>query len=664
VREGDRSLRWIRLRISALAALLIAALLGLLGRAAFLEVRQGRKLSMMAQEQYRFRVPLPGQRGAILDRRGASLATSVQVDSIFVDPSQLTDAPQAAADLSAALHVDRHALEHRLDPQSQFVWVKRQASATEAEAVRRLGLSGAGFVKENQRFYPERELAAQLLGLAGLDGEGLEGLELYYDGILRGTPQTLSGVRDARGNVVTDQTVEPSTLEGVSLQLTLDRGIQYLTQQALRRAVGSTHAVAGMAVVLEPSTGAILAMAISPSFNPNALGPSERGALRNRLVADCYEPGSTFKAFLVAGALRDGILGPNSLIQGTDGAFAVGDRTIHNDHKSAGSLTVSRMVQVSSNIGAAKVGLMLGRQRLHAIFSEFGFGDRTGIGLPGESKGNLPEFRSDIAAATASFGQGVTATAMQLVAAYGALANGGRLMRPHVVARMIQPDGSFSQVAPESVRQVVSPEVARAVTHMLEGVVEKGGTAEAAAVEGFRVAGKTGTAQKVDPVLGGYSVDKRFSSFIGYLPVEAPRLVVGVFLDEPKGQVYGGIIAAPVFREIAAGALQQLGVSPSVARVVAPQTRPSRPPSLAQEQAAEDDGEPVEVQDDARSRVPSVLGMPARRAIAALAASGLLASIEGEGRVISQHPSPGAEVPPSGTIRLQLRSADAAEQPR
>jgi cell division protein FtsI (penicillin-binding protein 3) len=623
----------------------------------------------MAEEQSRFRVPLSGQRGAIMDRRGASLATSIPVESVFVDPSQLPDPVQAGAVLAAALHLDRRALERRFEPPGSFVWVKRQVSAGEAEAVRRLALTGVGFVKESRRFYPERELAAQLLGLAGLDGEGLEGLELHYDGVLRGTPMVLSGVRDARGNVVTEQSVEPTALEGASLELTLDRGIQYLTQQALRRAVDTSHASAGMALVLEPSTGAILAMAVSPSFNPNALSPSERGALRNRLVADSYEPGSTFKAFVVAGAFREGLVAPNSLIQVADGAFEVGDRTIH-DHKARGWLTVSRMLQVSSCVGAAKVGLLLGRQRLHAILREFGFGERTGVGLPGESKGNLPEFRSDVATATASFGQGVTATPLQLVSAYAALANGGKLMRPYVVARVIHPPGQLNGEqdtppnAPVEVRQVVSSEVARAVTHMLEGVVEKGGTAEAAAVEGFRVAGKTGTAQKVDPVLGGYSADKRFSSFIGYLPAEAPRLVIGVFLDEPKGQVYGGVVAAPAFREIAAGALRQLGVTPSASRTVASGSANPRPLSIALEQAAEDDGEPAGFAEGANSRVPSVLGMPARRAIAALAASGLLASIEGEGRVVLQRPPPGADVPPSGTIRLQLRSGNASEQPR
>jgi cell division protein FtsI (penicillin-binding protein 3) len=657
----ENPVRWIRIRILFLALLLVGALGALFARAVRLQLGEGARLARLAREQYLLKVALPAHRGNIYDRQGVALASSVQVDSIFANPAQLTDPHGAANELAAALRLDPRALERRLDPEGQFVWVKRQVTAAEAEAVKRLDLPGVGTVKESRRFYPERDLAAQLLGFTGLDGEGLEGIERRYDESLKGRTILVPGVRDAKGRTISEESISSQDQEGASIQLTVDRGIQYLVQQALSKEVAQSRSVAGIAIVMDPNSGEVLALAESPTFNPNSVGERDRDSLRDRAVTDAYEPGSTFKAFVAAGALQDNVASPNTPVFGENGSWELNGRTIH-DHKPFGWLNLARVLQVSSNIGAAKIGLLLGRERLRDYLNAFGFGEKTDVGLPGEVHGTIAPFRSDLASATASFGQGVTATPIQLVTGYAALANGGRLLRPYVVSRITQPDGTVTETGSKEVRRVVSVPVAKAVTRMLEGVVQKGGTAESAAVPGYKVAGKTGTAQKVDPVSGGYSADKRLASFIGFVPDDAPRLVIGVFLDEPKGEIYGGEIAAPVFREIAEGALRQLGIAPTEPIAVAAKPLPRsgkaqgpRVPQAAAEVATEDD-DAVEPESTVSSGkvVPSLLGLSARRAVRELAAVGLVASIKGEGRVTAQRPSPGSSVPSDGLISLQL----------
>ncbi|HUB07788.1 MAG TPA: penicillin-binding protein [Myxococcales bacterium] len=660
--------RWIRIRIALLAAGLFVALACLLARAARLQLGEGARLAALARAQYLSKVEIPAQRGDIHDRRGVALASSVQVDSIFVNAGELPAAD--VAPLAAALRLDPRALARKLASQEPFVWVARQVTAAQAEAVRRLAIPGVGSVKESRRFYPERELAAQLLGFTGIDGTGLEGLERKYDDELRGRAVLVPGTRDARGRVIAEDSVTAQELEGASIDLTIDRDIQYLAQQALDREVAASHSVAGIAIAMEPSTGAVLALAVSPSFNPNAVGERDRDAVRDRAVTDAYEPGSTFKAFMAAGAIQDKVATPGTVVFGENGAWTVNGRTIH-DHKPFGWMSLARVLQVSSNIGAAKIGLTLGRERLRDYLEAFGFGERTEVGLPGEVHGTIGPFRSDVANATASFGQGVTATPMQLVTGYAALANGGVLMRPYVVSRIVHPGGPAEEFGPQEVRRAVSPAVAASVTRMLEGVVSKGGTAPSAAIPGYVVAGKTGTAQKVDPVVGGYSADKRFASFIGYVPAEAPRLVVGVFLDEPKGEIYGGEIAAPVFRDIAEGALRQLGVPPTrpLTAAAAP-TADRSPASAAQVLSAPRAIVPDEAEGDAEETapshgpaVPSVVGLPARRAIRLLATAGLTASLAGEGRVVAQRPAAGAALPRDGSIHLQLADPASEGQP-
>ncbi len=663
--RGDvrRELRWVRFRMLALGGLLLGALGALLFRAATLQVTEGKKLAHLAREQYLLKVAIPGKRGTITDRAGAVLAASAPVDSIYADLSQLDD-PRALRSLAEVLHLgprEVESLSRRLDLSAQFAWIKRQVSPAEADAVKALQLPGVGMVKESRRFYPERELAAQVLGITGVDGEGLEGLERRFDEQLRGRSAELVASRDARGREMSADAINAPALAGAQIPLTRERNLQYLAAQALARGVQSSHANAGVAVILDPATGAVLALAVGPNFNPNAVGERDREALRDRSVTDAFEPGSTFKAFLVAAALEEKVISPQSIVFAENGAYTLNGRTIH-DHKPYGWLGVPQVLQVSSNIGAAKIGLLLGRERLSQYLHSFGFGQRTEVGLPGEVRGNLPPLRSDIATATASFGQGVTATPMQLLQGYAALANGGRLLRPYVVSRVTASDGTVTDLGPQELRRVVSAESAQALTAMLEHVVEKGGTAEDGAVEGFHVAGKTGTAQKVDPLTGTYSVDKRFSSFIGYLPAEAPRAVIGVFLDEPKGEVYGGKVAAPVFREIARETMRQMGVLPNprllAAAPVAPAAKPrAKPATPATTDAAEDD-DTVE-QAAAAGGVPRVVGLPLRSALAELRRVGLGAAPTGSGQVVAQRPRAGAPLPQNGLVALTLAAGGA-----
>jgi cell division protein FtsI (penicillin-binding protein 3) len=656
--------RWIRIRLQLLAVAMGLGLGALMAKAVQLQIGQGGKLRQLAFEQYSLKISLPPHRGVVQDRAGAVLAQSVQVDSVYADPTQLPDARAAAVALARALHLDFHdtrALEHRLDPAIQFAWVKRQVTDSEAQAVRALAIPGVGTVKESRRFYPEKELAASLLGFAGIDGVGLEGIERAYDELLRGEASQLPSIRDARGQVMSADLPNQQDLTGDALTLTLDRNLQYIAEQALARGVSSTRSVAGVALILDPSSGAILAMATYPAFNPNLAADGERAALRNRALTDAFEPGSTFKAFTVAGALQNKVVTPQTLVNGENGALQVNDRTIH-DHKPHGWMTVSQVLQVSSNIGAAKIGLSLGRERLRDTYLAFGFGERTELSLPGEVRGVLPQFHSDVATATASFGQGVMATPLQLVMGYGALANGGLLMRPYVVSRIAPADGGPPvEVTPRALRQVVSLEVTRQITAMLEGVVQKGGTAQAGAIPGYRVAGKTGTAQKVDPLSGTYSVDKLFSSFVGYLPAQAPRVVIGVFLDEPKGEHFGGMIAAPIFGEIALGTMRQLGVpaDPKLRTIgpgatVVEKARPVHGSATDSVVAEDDDTPTVTTAQMAPGTVPTVLGLSARHALRSLSTAGLGASVHGTGIVIGQRPAPGERLPVDRAVTLFL----------
>lgn len=672
-----RQVRWIRVRVLMLGLAFAPIFIALGWRAFDLQITERARLQSLARDQYLRQVTLPGKRGAIVDRRGGSLAATVEVDSIYIDPSELEDPGAAAKRLARALGLDADRLARSFSGGRRFAWVKRRVTPQEVEAVRKLELPGIGFVKEPRRFYPQRELAAHVLGFAGVDGDGLEGVERAFDNMLKGRPQPLAGLRDARGRaLLVDGVIPVQELQGSTVTLTIDRAIQYQAEKSLVAAVEQAEAAAGIAVVLDPATGEILALANVPTFNPNAPSGARRAAMRNRALTDQFEPGSTMKIFTVAAALEEKAVKPTELLYAEKGRYKIGRHTIHDSRRHEW-LDVGTVVQVSSNIGTVKIAEKLGAEKLAAYFRAFGFGERPGTGLLGEARGMLPYPRGAIELATQSFGQGLAISALQLASATGAIANGGVLMRPYLVSRVVDPSGALVyERGPEKLRQVVSNRTAAEVIGMMQRVTHKEGTAPRARMDDYLVAGKTGTAQKPDPA-GGYSRDKRTASFVGIVPADRPRLVVLVVIDEPKSNVYGGVVAAPAFKEIAQFALAHLGVPPSNgATTVFAEQKEDEPDfsanrarmlsAFAAAAARADEvarnlpkgdllGEPAI--DDARvTVVPDVHGLSARAAVKALAAAYLEPSLVGSGRAVGQSPPAGAAVQRGSRVAVRLES--------
>lgn len=653
--------KWMRVRVSLVGFVFVAMLVGMFARAVNLQIHQRDRLQGMARDQYLRELEIPARRGDIFDRRGTPLAQSVDVDSAWVDPSMFQDPRDAAKKLAAVTHVDARELLERFSRGRRFAWVKRQISQVEAEKLKALGLPGLGFAKEPRRFYPQRELGAHVIGLVGTDARGLDGLELSFEDELSGDSTRRASVRDAKGRkVLTNGVEDPLKRQGASVTLTIDRQLQYAAEKALLKAVEDAKAIAGMAVVLDPKTGEVLALANAPRFNPNAPQGASADAFRNRAVTDAFEPGSTFKAFVVARALDDKVISEQTSFNCENGSYAVGRNVVHDTHP-YGTLDARGVLQVSSNICAAKIGQKLGRETLVETYQRFGFGERVGLGLPGEAKGVVPFPRAEIALATQSFGQGLTASPLQVAAAYGALANKGVLMRPYVVAKVVDADGLvLLENRPTEVRRVVSQRTAATVVSMLESVVEKGGTAPKARMDAYRVAGKTGTAQKADPVAKGYS-DKRFSSFVGMVPAEDPRVVIAIFIDEPKTDVYGGLVAAPAFKEIAEVAMPHLAVPPSrdvPVKAVAAAPKKPEPPTKAEKNpvvaAIERLDEVTEEPAEGAVRVPDLKGQPARAAVLSALTVALEPRLVGTGRVIAQSPAAGSLVEKGARITLEL----------
>jgi cell division protein FtsI (penicillin-binding protein 3) len=567
--------RWTRVRILA-CGLVFGGLFLAVGKRAFnLQVRDAERLRGMAEEQYLREVELPPRRGRILDRNGAELASTADVDSIYCNPRRLPDPRDAARRLAKVLGMDRHELEKKLGQRRFFAWVKRKVTPDETAAVKALELPGVAFVREPRRFYPNRGLAATVMGLAGSDGRGLDGVELAFDKQLRGTTSSVVGIRDALGrDLAVDGLPDSPTGAGSDVVLTIDRYLTFVTERAIAEGQARTHAKDIVAIVMSPPTGEILAMASVPSFNPNdPAGAAEAGA-RNRAITDAYEPGSTMKTFTIAAALDAGVVRPEDRFDCLQGKMMVGKYSIHDTHPH-GVLTTAEVFKFSSNIGATKIARRLGRDGFADALGRFGFGHTTGMGLPGERAGIIRPVDKwgDIGFANVSFGQGLTVTPLQMVAGVSAIAAGGTYHAPHIVARVVQPDGTIEPTptpAATSDRRVMGEASSRAMLNIMRGVTEEGGTAKQAAIEGYVVGGKTGTAQKV--ANGHYDPNKWVSSFVGVVPLEAPRLAIIVVVDEPQGSHLGGVVAAPIFKEIAEQALRYLHVPPSPVAVAAAAT--------------------------------------------------------------------------------------------
>lgn len=550
--------KWLRFRVAALTVLFLVLFVGLLSRALHLQIISGDDLKGLADRQHTRNLVVQPERKMILDRHGQKLAATIRVDSIYADPSKISDPEKAAARLSGILDVDRGRVRKLLARRGSFVWVARRVSPDQKQRVQDLGIEGIYTIPEPQRFYPHRELACHVLGFAGLDSQGLEGLELQYDSALKSVPRRFLWNRDAKGASIYRENGTPEAVHAdgaADLVLTIDSRIQNLAERELNEAVSQTGATSGMVIVMDIRTGEILAMANAPSYNLNTFGSYSADARRNRAVTDTFEPGSIFKPFVMAAALEEGVLSEKDSIYCEDGSYAIGGRTIREAQlKKFGDLSPGEIIKFSSNIGTVKVSEKLGKDALHRYLSSFGFGSRTGVDLPGEVGGIMRSAQDWKAVdfATISFGQGISVTGIQLAAAMSAIANNGVLMKPYIVKAMVDGNGTvMREFHPTPVRQVISPLTARRMTAMMTDVVESDdGTGRAARVTSVAVAGKTGTSQKFDFTLRQYSSKQVITSFIGFFPAEEPRMTVLVVLDEPQKNRWGGVAAAPVFREI------------------------------------------------------------------------------------------------------------------
>jgi cell division protein FtsI (penicillin-binding protein 3) len=551
----------LRRRVIVLFCSLAAALTVICGRLFSLQVYQYADLVEAAKRQSSDRVSSVSRRGTIYDRNGRDLAISIGASSIAARPSQVVDPKRAAAALSAALSLPVEKILERLQTEKPFVWIKRSVSTEEAQAVTRLNLKGIESETESKRFYPKQQQAAHLLGFVGTEDRGLEGLELQYDAYLAGKRKWLAQQQDARRRPIFRE--EAGEAQGSDLHLTIDEVIQYITERELEAAVTKSGALSGSAIVMDPFSGEILALANYPTFDPNAYTEASAFARRNRAVADYYAPGSAFKAIVGAGALEEKLVRPEDQFDGEGGAITVGGVTIR-DHERFGIITFSEVLAHSSNVGAIKVGMRLGKSLYYNYISGFGFGNLTKIDLPGETPGLVrrPKEWSALSLASLSIGMEISVSPLQMLVAMSAIANGGILVRPYVAKSIVAADGKvIIENAPMQVRRVISEATSRTLATVLKGVVTEG-TGKEAAVEGFDVAGKTGTSQKLDPATGRYSRHKVVASFVGFVPVEQPRLAIIVTIDDPSTLRWGGSIAAPTFREIARDSLKHLGITP------------------------------------------------------------------------------------------------------
>ena len=650
--------REVRARLAVVAGGFVVAFVLLAARAIDLTVLRGPDFARQAARQHRQKVALTGQRGQILDRNGELLASSLSVPSLYVRPAQLPNDPDIVRKLAHAVEASEGEVRARLAHPQPFVWLRRHAKPRHRERLEALALPGTGAVPEPRRFYPHGALAAHVLGFVNVDSRGQEGLERAFDERIRGEQLEVVEERDARGRAFMMEGARHLPMAGSAVELTLDAGIQAVAERELALGVEAAGAKGGVAIVADPDTGGILAMATVPGFDPNTevaqRSAAWRKRTRNLAVSSVYEPGSTMKAIFAAAALEEHVTAPDRQYFCENGRFRFANRIIRDSHPH-GLLTFAEVIQYSSNICTSKIAAQMGAPRWYRYLRAFGFGQRTGIDLPAEGGGILRPVESWalIDLATHSFGQGVAVTPLQMVTAVGAIANGGTLMQPHIVRRVVGANGKvLFERKPVAVRRVVSEATAHTTAELLRRAVEeKGGTGSRAKLDDFHTAGKTGTSQKAREGARGYS-QKRIGSFVGFAPAEAPRLVALVLIDEPSTAVYGGVVAAPVFRAIATEALRILDVVPNgeepPALVPAPhapplpvQTARHRPPARSP-LADLPDGDGT----------PNYLGLSLREALTQAHAAGWDVDVAGWGYVTAQRPLPGTE--PGGERHLAL----------
>jgi cell division protein FtsI (penicillin-binding protein 3) len=626
-------------------------------------------------------------RGRVLDREGRELALSIETDSCFAVPYEIDNVEETSARLASLVGLESTELAKRLreanKSKTKFMWLARRLDEDQAKRIQDLNLKGIHMRKEPKRFYPNGSLAAHVLGFVGLDEVGLAGIEQFHNERIRGEAGKLLLEKDAHGHSY--ESIEDPSRTGQTVVLTIDQMIQYRTEQALAAAVERSHAKSGTVVVLDPRSGEILALANAPTFDPNDVGSASKQSRFNGALEIVYEPGSTFKIVAFSAAIEEGLVKPEDHIDCQMGSITVAGRVVR-DHHPFGSLSISDALAKSSNVAAIRLGLRVGDDRMHDYMKRYGFGTRTGIELPGETAGILrPVSRwTPSSMGSLAIGQEVGVTPLQMASAFGALANGGMRVAPHLVREIRGSDGSMVYSAEPRQSRVVSSETAKSLRGMLEGVTLNG-TAKQAQLNGYTAAGKTGTAQKIDPKTRTYSTTKHIASFVGFAPVENPAVVIIVVLDEPAGAYHGGDVAAPVFREIAEQILPglniapdielktepvrdlvaQAGVSPDVSDEVRKQQeraineRQATLPQVAKTNEKSNSGEVVYALASNRAvLMPDLRGRSVRDAARICAQLGLLLEAHGEGSAIRQEPSAGSELDTGRAVRVDFGRND------
>lgn len=652
--NGSSSIRTMQRRMRFLSIFLPMLLIVPAARAFQLQVLSRDMLRARAARQSNLQIRVPSIRGVILDRSDHPLAVSVPVPSVFAIREQVKDRAQTAKALAKVLNADRRSLEERLGTGSGFVWLKRRIAPEEAKSVSDMDLKGIGIQSEPRRYYPNKSLAASVLGFVGVD-RGLEGLEYSLEEQLKGGEGERMLVKDALGVSIVpgDQwAMEPSA--GATVQLTLDRTIQHFAEQSLEAGARKAGASGGALVIMEAATGRILAMASYPGFNPNNFQDYSSTEYRNRSVNFEYEPGSTFKIVTISGALQDGVYDDKAIIFCGNGKFRVADVVI-NDSVPHGWLTLRGILRKSSNIGASRVGLALGSSRLEKYVRDFGFGTRNSLLLPGVRSGSVRASSrwTQVDIANISFGQGLGVTPLQMVNAFNVVATGGLLRKPYIVSRLTSSSGVvILENRPTVVRRVLSEEIARKMTSMLVSVTTSGGSGVRAAIPGYQVAGKTGTAQKFSREEGAYSRSDFVASFAGFAPADNPAITAIVVMDKPTEDIYGGVVAAPVWAEVVSKSLKYLGIEPGLPGMKDDPGLVREPKTVVASDKSERKQQPE------GAVMPDLSGMTLREALDSLSGFETSIDIRGSGVVVIQAPPAGSPVGDRIKVGLQPRVKD------
>ena len=643
---------------------------GIEAKLVYLQVYRHTDLVARAEKQQMRTREAPPKRGDIVDRKGRILATSVDADSIYAVPSEIGNPDEVIAKLCAALGDcsarERQTVVERLRKQGAFAYVRRQVSPDEARRVADLNLDGIGFMKESRRFYPNKELAAHLLGYVGVDNAGLSGIEFAYDGNIRGKPGTVLIQTDARRHAFS-RTERPPTA-GATVELTIDEYLQHIAERELHQSVVERRAAGGVAIIMNPHTGEILALANEPTFNPNAYREFHENDRRNRAVQDLYEPGSTFKIVTASAAIEEKVMSVDAPIDVSGGKIKVGNRVVHDTHDYH-VLSFADVIVKSSNVGAIKIGFRVGANRLSDYVRRYGFGRPVSPDFPGENPGIVwdKDKWTESALMSVAMGYQVGVTPLQMAGAVSAIANGGLLVEPRVIRAIYR--GNRRYVAqPKIVRRTTSADTAAVLTGIMEGVVENG-TAKAAQIPGYTIAGKTGTASKL--FNGRYSHADYNASFVGFVPSRNPAVTIIVVIDSPHvGSYFGGSVSAPIFKRIAEPTLRYLGIGPTInpPAPVLVERNTSQRDRVATAAAAVDEPFVSLIANGPASAIPDLHGLTAREAVRTLVKLGLVPRVSGDGFVVSQDPAAGSPIETGAVCRLVLersptRQPTGAPQP-